>query len=140
MGKTSKSITALSAKQKLKANKTASLQKTQSKSIKKVSKETRKSDLEELRSLLKLEADAPVEKLDGTGNGMEGDGMVLDGGPAMKAKFVKPGQKARRRMKLMKTNPEREKNPALFADRQVESAEAMMESGQHLSRGQRKRL
>ena len=117
MGKTSKSITALSAKQKLKANKTASLQKTQSKAIKKVSKETRKSDLEELRMLLKLEADAPVAHLEG--DGMEGDGMVLDGGPAMKAKYVKPGQKARRRMKLMKTNPEREKNPALFADRQV---------------------
>ena len=91
MGKTSKSITALSAKQKLKANKTASLQKTQNKSIKKVSKETRKSDLEELRSLLRLEADAPVDPslLDGTR--MEGDGMVMDDGPAMKAKYVKPG-------------------------------------------------
>ena len=40
----------------------------------------------------------------------------------------------------MKMTPMREEKPAHMADRQVQSAEAMMESGKSLSRGQRKRL
>ena len=76
-----------------------------------------------MRQLLRLEADAPVDHLEGAGNGTQGDSMVMDDGAALKPKYVKPGQKARRRMKLLKSNPQREKNPALMADRQVQAAE-----------------
>lgn len=121
MGKTSKSITALSAKQKIKAIKAASLQKVASKAIKKKG-ETRKNDLEELKQLLKLDAYAPIDPvlLDGD---LAGDKMEMDDGAAFKRKYLKPGQKARRRMKLLKANPQREKNPTLMCDRQVKSAE-----------------
>ena len=91
MGKSSKSITALSSKQKLKAMKSASLQKVSKKTIVKSTKEAvRPNDLDQLKLLLKLESDAPVNPrlLDDDKQNLGGMDLDESMGPN---KILKPG-------------------------------------------------
>ena len=135
MGKSSKSITALSAKQKLKAVKSASLQKVSKKGIVKSTKDPiRQNDLDQLKQLLRLESDAKVNpRLLDEGHNNIG-GMDLDDGMGV-SKSLKPSQKQRRRNQLIRLKSQRDKTPLLIADRQVKSAEEKLESQMKLSRG-----
>ena len=122
MGKTAKSITALSskAKQKAKELKQAQLQKPQKKVITKdpsaktleALKAKRKADLQELKLLLKLEADAPINPRmldDYDGDTNKSGAMEVDGD--MNRRRKKPTGKQRRANQLRRANPQRETNP-----------------------------
>lgn len=121
MGKTAKSITALSskAKQQKKELKQAQLQKPQKKVITKDAssktleslKAKRKADLQELKLLLKLEADAPINPrmLDDYDGDTKGSGGMEVDGESRRRK--KPSGKQRRANQLRRANPQRETNP-----------------------------
>ena len=98
----------------------------------------------ELKLLLKLDADAPIDPALLTSDAplipqenQNDEAMQLDN---QTTKYRKPSQKQRRNNQLRRGNPQRDSVVLTLADKQIKSAEEMIESGRILSRGQLKRL